>query len=177
MNAFNRRSDRQVSTHSNSVRSIRVAPFPSPGLRPPSPPVGTAIELRIGLGERTATFPSLPQGGRGRGERRTIGIPQEAPLPCPLPAPQGEGVHASTTFGSRIGIMSLSPSCGMFGVPRLDGPNRLKPELQTSGSWKRRNLAFLIVIDRSFLELANFVSPQAEPEVSQQDYEHNPSPI
>ena len=48
--------------------------------------------------------------------------------------------HAAPETGA-VRFMNLSPSCGMFGVPRLRGPDRLKPELQTLGSWERERNA------------------------------------
>src|SRR3989442_146638 len=39
-------------------------------------------------------------------------------------------------FFACIGTMNVSGSCHRYGVPPSGGPDRLKPGLQTGGSWK-----------------------------------------
>src|SRR2546426_8456869 len=57
-------------------------------------------------------------------------------------APSGEGSgwvgswRAPTTSMPCIGTMNPSGSCHRYGVPPSGGPDRLKPGLQTGGSWK-----------------------------------------
>src|ERR671923_1929963 len=55
--------------------------------------------------------PSPPQREERDGERRTIQIAQEAPLPNPLPAPQGEGVERR-----RSRLLLNSTAVGMKGA-------------------------------------------------------------
>src|SRR5437667_9990515 len=58
----------------------------------------------------------------------------------PQPLPGGEQTLVSPgklhAIMPRIGIMTASGSCHRYGVPPSGGPDRLKPELQTGGSWR-----------------------------------------